>query len=930
MRKKTFWFCMGAACFSVLWTLPTTGLSQLKPSTSADLESAAKKRLDLRASSALGEWPLTCIGPTVMGGRITDIDVDPRSEGTWYVAYASGGLFRTTTFGQSWTPLFDNQAALGIGDIAVSPANPDVLWVGTGECNSSRSSYAGAGVFRSTDAGGAWTHCGLTGTQHIARVVAHPTDPMTAWVAAIGPLYSPSQDRGVFRTTDGGKSWKKTLYVNDTTGVIDLVVDPANPNRLWASSWTRTRRAWEFNEGGTGSAVWRSEDGGLTWTKSGDGLPLGPNAGRIGLAVAPSDPNTLYAVMDNQAKDGEPKEDTVAGLTVRMFRTMDKQAFLLLDDAKLDSFLRGAGYPGQYSASKVKSDVRKDVYAPAALGNYFGDANDALFRTSIKGCQVYRSNDGGKSWALTHDKALNGVFFTYGYYFGQIRVSPNNKEEIYTVGVPLIRSSDGGRTWSQMDTTDLHGDHHGLWIHPKNPNQILLGTDGGLYLTYDKGQNWTHLNNLPMGQYYTVQVDMAKPFNVYGGLQDNGVYKGTSAADWKHNDTWRHIMGGDGMFAVPDTVDDKYVYTGFQFGNYYRLEAGNPREEGITPSHDIGQPPYRFNWRTPIVVSPHNHEVIYLGSQHVLRSLNQGRSFEAISGDLTGNRKPQGNVPYSTITALAESPLRFGQLWAGTDDGRVSLTTDGGLHWSQLSLPVPAGLWVSSLHPSRHDEKTAFATLNGYRNDHFKTYVYKTTDLGKTWVSLQGNLPDEALNVIVQDPQNPQLLYLGSDHGLYVSLDGGKWWSAVSSLPNVAVYDLVVHPRDQKLVVATHGRSLWIADVAPLQGFLDPNIALVAAPPTPDPIKFSAGWGKAEFSYQPISEPKITFRWWSQLEEVVTLTVTDTEGNTLLTLPGRPEPGYHESVWNLKRADGTYLGKGTYTFTVSCRSESSSADFTIE
>lgn len=901
----------------IFFSLPTSFYGQT-PSTEAEVLEAIQVRDQLRSSSILKDIPTRNIGPTVQGGRIVDLEVFPNNSHHWLVAYASGGLFETTNNGQSFEPIFDNQGALGLGDIALSPSNPKVIWIGTGENNSSRSSYAGSGIYRSTDGGENWTHCGLASTQHIGRIIVHPKDPKTAWVAAIGPLYSRSKNRGIYKTTDGGKSWKHSLFLDEKSGAIDLIIDPNNPNWLMAAFWERHREAWEFDEDGPGSSIHVSTDGGDTWNVSGSGIPKGEHTGRIGLAISPSATQVIYAFIDNQAVEKSLlKEDTIAGITYSGLKAGGLEQFLNLEDANLDSFLRGKGYPEQYSASTVKSSLRQKDYSLQEVLDYFGDANNALFNTGVKGAEVYKSTDQGQSWTRTHEGPLQGVSFTYGYYFGQVRVAPDDPNRVYITGVPLLMSDDGGANWSRVDTFRIHVDHHELWINPKNSDHMILGNDGGLYLTYDRGVHFTHINNLPVGQFYTVHVDMEEPYNVYGGLQDNGVKKGSSRSIPNRTKEWETVFGGDGMFIVTDEKNKGLVYTGFQFGNYFRIQNG--RSKYITPSHDIGEPKYRFNWRTPLRQSPHNHEILYMGSQYLMRSMDMGDTWEHISHDLTGNLQPQGNVPYSTISTLSESPLKFGLIWVGSDDGRINVTTDGGNTWTRADQTLPQNLWVSKIQASPHDQQTAFVSLTGYRKDDFHTYVYKTTDLGKTWMSLQGNLPQESVNVVVQDAINPNLLYLGTDQATYLSLDGGTAWYYLSSLPNVASYDLVVHPRENELVIGTHGRSIYIVDVEPLQALKeklsDQSLMVFAG----KDLRWSENWGKATFPWQTAKTPKARFDFFvfgsNDAKRTVEIKVLDQNGSSVYHTSIEAHAGFNSWPWDLNTAPKAkeYLKAGTYT-----------------
>lgn len=865
------------------------------------IETSYNVRNELADNSLLKEYPVRNIGPTGQGGRIVDIEVHPKNPVEYYVAYASGGIFKTINNGITFTPIFDHVDAMVIGDFAVA-SDPNVMYVGTGEKNSSRSSYAGSGMYKTIDGGATWKYLGLSGTHHIGRVIIHPTNPDVVWVAAMGALYSNNADRGVYKTTDGGKTWQKTLYINDSTGIIDLAINPTNPNQLWASSWERTRKAWDFKGSGEGSAIYRSDDGGATWTKSVAGFPQGKQVGRIGLDVCRTQPNVVYAIMDNQGEVTQERTDKPdpAKLHQDAFKTMTKEAFAQVDNKQLDEFLRANNFPPKYTAQSIKREVAQGKYNPVALYEYLGgDANANLFNTKIIGAEVYRSDDSGTTWKKMNSYDLDNVYNTFGYYFGEMRVAPDNADLVYIYGVPMLKSTDGGVTWARVDTIgNVHVDHHALWINPENSNHMLLGNDGGLYQSYDGGAHWLHLNNTPTGQFYTVQVDMEQPYNVYGGLQDNNVLTGSSRPRDPYVIKWESLMGGDGMFVQPDPRNSKIVYTGFQFGNYFKVDRDKGTRTRITPRADVGEPAYRWNWRTPVILSRHNPDIVYMAAQKVFRSLNQGTDWESISGDLTKD-KPQGNVPFSTIASLAESPIKFGLLYAGTDDGYVWISRNGGGSWENITAGLPADKWVSSVFPSPHAEHTVFVSLNGYRDDDFETYIYKSTDYGKTWTSLKGNLPASVANVIAQDAVNPNLLYCGLDHGTFVSLDGGQQWHYMNGMLNVSSYDLVVHPRDHELVVGTHGRSIYIADVKPLQALRDPTKAIVAF--APDAIRYNARWGQRSAEWAKPFIPAVSVLYYAgKSAPQISVEIYDANNKKVRTLTGKGAAGFHTLTWDVQ------------------------------
>lgn len=906
---------MKKAFLLLLSCLPLWLMAQ--PSTEADITASYQQRKKMAESSLLKNYPARNIGPTIQGGRIVDMDVNLKSTKEFYVGYASGGIFKTVNNGITFEPIFDNHDALGIGDFILSQQNTNTLYVGTGEKNSSRSSYAGSGVYKTTDGGKSWKHLGLTNTQHISRIVLDPTDDNIVYVASLGALYSNNTDRGVYKSTDGGNTWKKTLFVSDSVGIIDMVINPQNPKQLWAASWDRSRKASHFKGNGEGSSIYRSEDGGETWSKSTAGFPQGKQVGRIGLDICFSKPNVLYAIHDNQGEvpdtKAKPATKDEGALKLEEFKTMTKEVFLKLDDKKLDAFLKDNGFPEKYTAALVKKEIQTDKYTPKAIAEYFGtDANANLFNTKIIGAEVYRSDDFGNTWKKMNSYDLDGVFYTYGYYFAEIEVTPSNPDVIYIYGVPMLKSKDGGVTWHRLDTLsgvrDIHVDHHAVWVNPTDPQHVLLGNDGGLYQSYDEGANWIHINNMSVGQFYTVNVDMETPYNVYGGLQDNGVLKGSSKSIPNETPHWEPIFGGDGMYVAPDPRNSKLVYTGFQFGNYFQLNNGKTKR--ITPAHNINEAPFRWNWRTPLLLSKHNADIVYMASQFVHRSLNKGESFETISPDLTKNLK-QGNVPISTISSFAESPLKFGLLYAGSDDGNLWVSKNGGGSWENITAGLPDNRWVSSVTPSSHEEGTVFVSLNGYRSDEFKTYLFMSNDYGKTWTSVKGNLPESPANVIIQDPVNADLLYCGLDNGTYVSLDKGKSWHFFNALLNVASYDMMVHPRENELIVGTHGRSVYIADVKPLQQLKEGASAKGIIAFAPASVRYSARWGQQAFAWDKINEPTTSVQYYvGKATGAVSVEIFD-EKNTLVrkaTTSG--VQGFNHFRWDLKVQEATPAVKG--------------------
>ncbi len=827
------------------------GASPAATSATARLESY-RQRSQLESASAVQGVPFRSIGPTVMSGRVVDMDVNPDDPTQFYVAYASGGVFVTRNNGQSFTPVFDGQSSLTIGDIAVDWKHGEVIWVGTGESNSSRSSYAGTGIFKSTDKGKSWVHLGLAETHHIGKIELHPSDPATAWVAAVGHLYSDHEERGVFRTTDGGKSWEKVLYKDERTGAIDLALDPSNPDIVYATLWERARRAWQFTGSGGKSGIYKSTDGGRTWNRisgGNSGFPEGKGVGRIGLAVYPGDGSTIYAFLDNQDTRTDLPPDTTARLTRQTLRTMSRDSFLKLDEKIIQRYLEDNNFPERYKAAEIRTSVREGKIQPSALVDYVEDANRQLFDTPIIGAELYRSDDAGRTWRKTHTDHLEGLYYTYGYYFGKMNVAPHDRDQVYLYGVDIVHSDDGGRSFSSILADNVHVDFHGMWINPRKPDQLILATDGGLNMSYDNGKTWSKLNAPAVSQFYAINVDNARPYNVYGGMQDNGIWYGPSnysAGNGWHQSgqyPYRELGGGDGMQIGIDTSAG-YVYYGYQFGHYFRKHTESGDIRYITPRHELGSRPYRWNWQTPILVSRHNPSILYMGSNHFHRSMDKGESFTLCSRDLTGGGR-QGDVPYGTLTTLDESPLSFGLLYTGSDDGKVHISRDAGKTWVDISAGLPAGLWVSRVIASRHEEGRVYVTLNGYRYDHFDPYLYVSEDYGRTWTRLGSNLPLEPVNVVREDPVRPEILYLGSDGGLLISLDRGRSFAYFcKGLPNVAVHDLAIQEREQELVVGTHGRSLYVASIREIQSLTPEVLQSMLHVFQASQVNYNPNWGR--------------------------------------------------------------------------------------
>lgn len=768
------------------------------------------------------------IGPTAMGGRVVAVDVNPQKTTEFYVAYASGGLWYTKNNGQSFVPVFDSSDVLGIGDVAVDWVN-GIIWLGTGEANASKSSYSGIGVYKSRDWGKTWQYMGLPESHHIGRIIISPVNPEIVWVASTGHLYSSNKERGVYKTSDGGLTWKQVLYVNDYTGAIDLALNSANPDVLYACMWQKKRDAWNFEESGSGSGIYKSLDGGNHWeliSGSGSGLPQGDAMGRCGLAIFNGNPDILYLLVDNQSKITFPvrKDTSAARMTYHLydFKNISKDEFAGLDNNKLDTFLKEHQLLDRYNAKQLKEWVSNNKIAPGELFNYLtsGDSKEP----AVLGAELYRSNDAGKTWLKIADRGLSNLYATIGYYFGHLAVSAVNEKKILLLGIQPLLSLDGGKSFKGIGKANTHSDYHAVWMDPKDDQHIIVGNDGGVNITYDDGMNWFKANAPAVGQVYSLSVDNNKPYRVYAGLQDNGVWYGIANfketnIDFADPKGFRKLGGGDGMMVLADLRDNKTIYLGAQYGIYSRTNLDTGGMLLLKPIQKIGEAPYRFNWLTPILLSKHLPDAFYMGSNHLHRSLNKGENMQTISPDLTKGAR-QGDVPFGTITSIDESPLHFGLLYAGTDDGNLQVSRDGGYTWKKIDTKLPQNLWVSRIVASAFKESRVYVTLNGYRYDHFKPYVFVSEDYGETWKPLYNNLPMEPVNVLREDPINENILYVGTDGGCYVSKNRGDTWEIWNKgLPvSVPVYDIAIHHGQNEILLGTHGRSIYLAPLNTING----------------------------------------------------------------------------------------------------------------
>lgn len=778
---------------------------------------AWEKRLRLMQDSPFGNVNWRQVGPSSQGGRVIDIEAPASNPREMFVAFATGGFYVTEDEGITWKSLFDNESCYAIGDTAVS-RDGKTLWVGTGENNSQRTSYSGTGVFKSIDGGETWKNMGLPDSHRIGKVLINPKNENTVYVAVIGALYSQNPNRGLYKTTDGGKTWQWVLKLDEYTGVIDLAMDPRNPDVLYAAAWERDRRSWNFMEGGKGTAIYKSTDGGKSWNKLGGGLPPTGNLGRIGLAIAPSKPDTVYAWIDNQAQDEDPDADERqpgGELTIRRFMRLDEKVFLEIDREVLDRFFRRF-MPTDVKLDETLEKIKNGGLKLSDLRKEMLRRNANAFDLGIYDQELYRSDDAGKTWRRTHRHKLGEHL---GYYCGRVWVHPTNPDEVITSGTVLLRTRDGGKTFHEI-AEEVHVDHHAYWFDPSNPLRQFDGNDGGIHISGDGGDSWRLINNLAVGQFTTIAVDNKPTYNIYGGLQDNGTMKGPISRGFRSGG-WTSIGGGDGSaIAVDPRNGGDVVFIASQFGSHSGMnQVTNERWNARAPGQGL-----RYNWISPLIISPHHPDIVYLGSQKLHRSLNGGRSWTDISPDLTRN-VPNGDVPHSCLKDISESPLQFGLIYVGGDDGTVKMTPDGGYQWIDIPTPQPKK-WVSRIVASKWNKSTVYCAQSGYREDDFSAYLWKSTDFGKTWTSIMGNLPAETINVIREDPARQDLLYVGTDLGVYVSFDGGSTWEPLhGGLMATAVHDLVIQPRDNEMVIASHGRSVW---ALPLQWVHEVNAELRA------------------------------------------------------------------------------------------------------
>jgi photosystem II stability/assembly factor-like uncharacterized protein len=925
-----------------------------------------------------------CVGPANMGGRITAISVYEADPSTYYIATASGGLLKTINNGTTFEHQFDKEATVSIGAVCVALSDPKIVWVGSGEHLPRNSVSYGDGVYKSVDGGKSWKNMGLKESFQIGRIAIHPKNPDIVYVGALGRLYGPNSERGVYKTTDGGTTWEKILYLDDKTGIIDIKMHPSDPDTLLIAAWERMRDGFDSYIGkdipdgldtydpikrwGPKSGIYKTTNGGKTFDKVSKGLPTN-QLGRICLDYYRKDPNIVYAIVDcEKIGMGTPPKKKPAGdggkavpylgvigedvekgaklVTVTdegpaqkaglqagdIIQEVDKKAVKSYGDL-LDIVREHK--PGDNLMLKVLRDEKvKDIkltlgertggrFGGGGFGGpggakknrpwhaYYGgqkeNIQDEQGPNSHEYGGIYKSTDGGDSW--TRINSLN----PRPMYFSELRVDPSDNQYLYVLGVALYRSKDGGKTFRPDGSKSVHADQHALWIDPKDGRHILVGTDGGTYVTYDRMEHWDHLNHLALGQFYHVAVCNKQPYYVYGGLQDNGSWGGPSVGlrgMGSINEDWISVGSGDGFVCRVDSSDPDLVYSESQNGNMSRRNLRTGERGAIRPARKKGEPQHRFNWNTPFILSNHNPKIFYCAGEYVFRSLNRGDNLRIISPEITLTKR-------GSATALAESPKNAEVLWVGTDDGALWVTRNGGKDWNNVTAKVglPGPFWVSTIEASRFVEGRAYVCFDAHRSDNDEPWVYVTEDFGQTWKSIRGKLPTGSSRCLREDIENPNLLYCGTEFALFVSLDrGGAWTKLNNNLPTVAIHEVAIHPTAGEIVAATHGRSLWILDVTALRQ-MSPSLvkkqvhlykpnAVVRRQPEP-----ARGGTNRRFVGENPKPGAMFYYSLGQKANKVTLKVLDIDGKVVAQRDGATRSGLHVLNWDFTPGKGR-KGKG--------------------
>ena len=820
------------------------------------------------------------IGPANMSGRIADIEAVDKDFTTVLIGSASGGVWKSVNAGTTWEPIFNTYGAASIGDVAIYQENPDIIWVGTGEKNTRNSIAWGDGIYKSTDGGKTFTHMGLKSTHSISKIITHPSNPDIVYAAAGGHLWGYTGDRGLFKTTDGGNTWNKLtngLPDDGKTGAIDMALDPSDVNVLYVGFWQRIRRPYRFDSGGPNGGIFKTTDAGASWTKLTSGLPEG-DTGKIGLAICRSKPNVLMAFVEHGF---QPKENLENGKENPDYKDMSKL-----------------------------------------------------------GTGIYRTENGGESWQYMNR------YNNRPFYYSHIYLNPIDDQIVYVVTGSYLISHDGGKTLERQNT-GIHGDYQALWSDPTNKNRYYIGNDGGSALTHDHGKNYIFFDNIPISQFYAIGADMRDPYYVYGGLQDNGSWGGPSMSRERTGiltDHWFNIGGGDGFYTAVDPTDWRTVYGESQQGSIFRMNVETRESKYIQPTKENTinydayvtddilkmqekagwgkNSPFRFNWNCAIVISPHNSQTVFFGGNVLFKTVDRGESWEIISPDLSTNdpikidRKTGGLTAdvtgaenHCSIITISESTLKPGIIWVGTDDGNVQLTMDGGNKWANLRSNfegVPEGIWVSRVEASHFDTGTCFVTFDGHRSDNFMPWVFKTTDFGKTWANIRGNIPDgQVAYVIREDHKNKNLLFLGTEFGAFVSTNGGETWDRfMNNLPTVAVHDLMIHPLHNDLIAGTHGRGIWICDdITPLQ-HMNKETQASAAYLFDQGIatqwrSISRGGSRGQFYFQGENPPRgatITYYLGADAKEAK-LTISDWKGEQAKSVELKDQTGINKYLW---------------------------------